>query len=91
MLLPLAAALLSVPWFLMVIVPVITEGARTTQGANMRALGVLAMVPAVAGLVAGIAIGATGRARSVARMAWLLIGCALCVVVVLAFAGEVLR
>jgi len=90
-LVPLAAALLSIPWFLMVIVSLITEAARTTQGANMRAMAALAILPATAGLLAGIAAAAFGKVRGSRAWSWLIVGALACGLAILVLGQDLFR
>jgi hypothetical protein len=86
--LPLLAAVLEVPWFLMVVVPQIAAGSNTLKGADMRAMAVLAIVPAAAGLVGGIVVARHWPVLRGGQRAALALGLAACGLIVLAFVWD---
>jgi hypothetical protein len=80
--LPLLAAFLTIPWFMTVVFDMITRGAHTLEGANPRAVAFVSTIPAMAGLVAGILVIARGQARRGAQRVCLILGCAVCGLIV---------
>jgi hypothetical protein len=86
--LPLLAALIEIPWFLMVVVPMISAGASSPKGADTRLVALVMILPALAGLLAGIVVVARRQPRSQGQRLSLRVGCAVCGLIVLAFAWD---
>lgn len=86
---PLAAAILTVPWFLMFAVGVIgaTGTGRQTPD-RTRAMDFVAIIPPMIGLAMGIHALVKRRVRGAPRLALLLFGCLSCALVAWPFLAE---
>jgi hypothetical protein len=85
---PLLAALLQVPWFLMVVIPMISARANSGKAADKGLEALVMVLPALVGLIAGIIVILRGGERSQGQRLSLRVGCTLCGLIVAAYVWD---
>ncbi|MEO8360474.1 MAG: HEAT repeat domain-containing protein, partial [Vicinamibacteria bacterium] len=91
---PLALACAEVPWAIAIVLYLLGHpgpAERTAAIARTHSFDLLASVPAVAGLLAGLWLLVVVRLKDRASYAWVLGGCALCLPALYLFGSEFLR
>ncbi|MDB6156233.1 MAG: repeat protein [Chthoniobacteraceae bacterium] len=89
--LPLIAAIVEIPWIIIVVTfpsAPLVAGTRAANTARNHLMDLLAAIPVAAGLLIGLAVLMCGTARRLPERVCLYLGCAVCAVFLYAFGSE---